>query len=386
MTEQGAFCEFIMGNNSYNCVTISSAALQNNYNYIKSQVAADVKVMAMVKADAYGHDMIRAAKAFADVGCDIFGVAELCEAVRLRKGGISGRIFVMLGFEDDAVDSFFEHDLTPAIYSYDSARALSEKALQSGTRIDVHIKVDTGMSRLGVMPEALADFLDTIGGLQGISIAGVMSHFPESDNPESGSTEKGFAAFSKVCTTLKNRFKGVCHIANSGAVLNFPNTHCDMVRAGIALYGYNPSGIPHFDSLSATGLIPAMSFRSKVLQVKTFPEGTGISYGLTYITHRKTRIAVLPVGYEDGYSRILSNRGEVLIRGQRAPIRGRICMNICMVDVTDISEAAAGDEAVFLGTQGAETITADDIAEKMGSISYEVLCLFGNNNQRVYRE
>ena len=129
-----------------------------------------------------------------------------------------------------------------------------------------------------------------------------------------------------------------------------------------------------------------MSFSSKVLQVKTVPEGTGISYGLAYITHRETRIAVLPVGYEDGYSRILSNRGEVLIRGQRAPIRGRICMNICMVDVTDISEAAAGDDAVFLGTQGAETITADDIAEKMGSISYEVLCLLGNNNQRVYRE
>lgn len=375
-----------MEDNSYNCVTISSAALQHNYNYIKSKVAADVKVMAMVKADGYGHSMIQAAKAFADVGCDCFGVAELGEAVKLRKAGISGRIFVMLGFEDDGVGSFFEHDLTPVVYNYNSARSLSDKALHTGVQIGVHIKVDTGMGRLGVMVENLAEFVDTLEGLQGISIAGIMSHFPESDNPESGSTEKGFAAFSRVCTGLKNRIKGVCHIANSGAVLNFPNTHCDMVRAGIALYGYHPAGLVHCDSLSAEGLIPAMSFSSKVLQVKTVPEGTGISYGLTYITHRETRIAVLPVGYEDGYSRILSNRGEVLIRGQRAPIRGRICMNICMVDVTDISEAAAGDDAVFLGTQGAETITADDIAEKMGSISYEVLCLLGNNNQRVYRE
>ena len=378
--------EFIMENKSYNCVTISSAALQHNYNYIKSKVAADVKVMAMVKADGYGHSMVQAARAFADVGCDCFGVAELCEATKLRKAGISGRIFVMLGFEEDDVGSFFEHDLTPVVYNYNSARSLSDKALQEGVQIGVHIKVDTGMGRLGVMVENLAEFVDTLEGLQGISIAGVMSHFPDSDNPVSGSTEKGFSAFSRACTGLKSRIKGVCHIANSGAVLNFPNTHCDMVRPGIALYGYHPAGIEYCDSRSAKGLIPAMSFSSKVLQVKTVPEGTGISYGLTYITNRETRVAVLPVGYEDGYSRVLSNRGEVLIRGQRAPIMGRICMNICMVDVTDISEAAAGDEAVFLGTQGMETITADDIAEKMGSISYEVLCLLGNNNQRVYRE
>ena len=376
----------VMENNSYNCVTISSAALQHNYNYIKSKVAPGVKVMAMVKGDGYGHDMILAAKTFAGVGCDLFGVAELCEAVRLRKAGIKGRIFVMLGFEDDEVDSFFEHDLTPVIYSYSSARSLSDKALQAGVQIDVHIKVDTGMGRLGVMPEVLADFVDTVEELQGISIAGMMSHFPDSDNPVSGSTGKGFAVFSRVCTELRNRIKGVCHIANSGAVLNFPDTHCDMVRAGIALYGYHPAGVEHFDVQSAKGLIPAMSFGSKVLQVKTVPKGTGISYGLTYTTHRITRIAVLPVGYEDGYSRCLSNSGEVLIRGQRAPIRGRICMNLCMVDVTDIGDVTAGDEAVFLGTQGAETITADEIAEKIGSISYEVICLLGNNNKRVYRE
>ncbi len=267
-----------------------------------------------------------------------------------------------------------------------SARALSNRALQLGTQIDVHIKVDTGMGRLGVDTETLADFFDKIEELHGLNIGGIMSHFPESDDQDSASTLRGFGTFSKACGTLKNSFKGICHIANSGAVLNFPSTHGTMVRCGISLYGYNPAGKSVVNDQSSSGLAPAMSFVSRVMQVKTVPEGTGISYGLTFVTDRETRLAVLPVGYEDGFSRILSNQGEVLIRGKRAPVRGRICMNLCMVDITDIGEVSVGDEVVFLGRQGDEEITADDIAEKMGSISYEVLCLLGNNNKRVYRE
>jgi len=373
-----------MSGKSYNCVTVSTAALQHNYNYIKSRVGSKVRVMAMVKADAYGHDMIRASKAFAEVGCDVFGVAELCEGVKLRKSGISGQIFVMLGFEDDSAISFLEHDLTPVIFDYHSARSLSDIALNAGKKIGVHIKVDTGMSRLGVKPEALLAFTQKLERLGGISITGIMSHFPESDNPESRSTEEGFFSFTAGRNSLKNSFNGLYHIANSGAVLNFPNTYCDMVRPGIALYGYHPAGRQQKES--EKGLIPAMSFSSKVLQVNRVPKGTGVSYGHTFTTDRETLLAVLPVGYEDGYSRIFSNRGEVLIHGQRAPVRGRICMNICMVDVTDIDSVSAGDEAVFLGRQGREVITADDMAEKMNSISYEVLCLLGNNNRRVYRE
>jgi alanine racemase len=375
-----------MFENSYNCVTVSTAALQHNYNYIKAKVGPDVSVMAMVKADGYGHDMVRASRAFADAGCDIFGVAELCEAVELRTSGISGRIFVMLGFEDGDSDTFFEHELTPVIFDYHSVQSLSDSALKAGKQIGVHIKVDTGMSRLGVKPEKLAAFMQKIERLEGISIGGILSHFPESDNLESKSTEDGFFSFTDVCYASEKRFNGICHIANSGAVLNFPNTHCDMVRPGIALYGYHPAGRQQLEDESVKGLIPAMSFSSRVLQVNTVAAGTGVSYGHTFTTDRETRLAVLPVGYEDGYSRILSNRGEVLIHGKRAPIRGRICMNICMADVTDIGQVSAGDEVVFLGGQGDEIITADDIAEKMGSISYEVLCLLGNNNKRDYRE
>jgi alanine racemase len=213
-----------------------------------------------------------------------------------------------------------------------------------------------------------------------------MSHFPESDNPAAKSTIKNFASFTTACSALKNRFAGICHIANSGAVLNFPDTCCDMVRAGIALYGYHPAGRGGTVDVADENLLPAMSFSSRILQVKTVPAGTGISYGYTFITEKQTRLAILPVGYEDGYSRMLTNRGQVLIGGRKASVVGRVCMNMCMVDVSGLGDVQAGDEVVLLGRQGQESITADDIADEMGSISYEVLCLLGNNNQRQYIE
>lgn len=343
-------------------------------------------MMAMVKADAYGHGMVMAAKAFQRAGCSIFGVAELREAVLLRQAGIPGEIYVTLGFAEEDTGLIFLHNLIPVIYSYETALALSHIAVSLGQEVSVHIKIDTGMSRLGIFPADLASFLDAVSSLEGINIAGLMSHFPESDNPASPSTLKNFELFTRACHELKNRHSGICHIANSGAVLNFPDTCCDMVRAGIALYGYHPAGRPGTGNHSTENLIPAMSFSSRILQVKTLPAGTGVSYGHTFQTKHSTRIAVVPVGYEDGYSRSLSNRGKVLVRGQRVPVLGRICMNMCMIDVSSLEGVAAGDEVVLLGWQDLENITADDIAEEMGSISYEVLCLLGNNNQRKYIE
>jgi len=375
-----------MSDNSYNRVSVSRNALQNNYKYIRSRVADGVKVMAMVKADAYGHDMILSARAFADVGCDVFGVAELCEAVSLRRSGVNGQIFVMLGFAPKDAGDLVENDLTPAVYSLEAAAALSREATAAGKQTGVHIKVDTGMGRLGIMPEALPGFLGELEQLPGIVVQGIMSHFPEADVAGSSSTEKGFAVFEKACEPLKERENFHCHIANSGAVLNFPDTNCDMVRAGISLYGYHPLGRQPDSGGEGDGLEPAMTFTTRILQVKDLPKGAGISYGHTFIAEEDMRIAVLPVGYEDGFSRILSNQGEVLIRGRPVPVRGRICMNICMVDITGMDQVRPGDEVVLLGRQGDAVITADDIAEKTGSISYEVLCLFGNNNKRVHRE
>ncbi len=342
--------------------------------------------MAMVKADGYGHGMVMAAKSFARSGCTIFGVGELREGVLLREAGIRGDIYVTIGFDIENIELLFKHDLTPVIYDFESAKALSGKALQFGREIDVHIKVDTGMSRLGILPADLTGFLDTLSGMQGLKIAGIMSHFPESDDTFSSSTQKGFKTFHSFCQEFKNSFGSICHIANSGAVLNFPDTYCDMVRPGISLYGYHPAGQDMFGQYSAEKLIPSMSFLSRVLQVKTLPAGTGISYGHTFITKNPTRIAVLPVGYANGYSRLLSNKGQVLIHDERVPILGRICMNMCMVDVSGLKDVQPGDEVVLLGSQGKKTITADEIADKIGSISYEVLCMLGNNNQRQYIE
>lgn len=370
---------------SFNRVTIDPTALENNYRSIQRVAGSTTPVMAMIKADAYGHGAVEAAAAFTRGGCSIFGVAELREAVVLREAGVAGQIYVTIGFAEEDVALFFSYDLIPVIYSIEAAKALSAAATGLNREISVHVKVDTGMGRLGFYPEELPSVFDTIRTMPGLKLCGIMSHFPEADNPLSTITLEGIKRFTVACDSLKNEGEGLCHIANSGAVLNFPSAHKDMVRAGIALYGYNPAGKVEETQRIRESLRPAMSFRSRVLQVKDVPAGTGISYGHTYVTEKDVKIAVLPVGYEDGLSRSLSNKGEVLIRGQRARVRGRICMNMCMVDVTEITDIVPGDEAVFLGSQGDETITADDIAEKMDSISYEVLCMIGHNNIRNYQ-
>ncbi len=378
-----------MREKSFNKVVVHRSALENNFKYIQKTAGPQTPVMAMVKADAYGHGMEDAALAFASAGCTRFGVAELCEGVRLRLSGITGDIYVTIGFDLEDVDSFFSYDLIPVVYSFEAVSALSKKALSLGRNIGVHLKVDTGMSRLGLLPENVGPFLNHISELKGVKVVGVMSHLPASDQPLSGSTETGLKNFDVACGELDDNVDTICHIANSGAVLNFPDAHCDMVRAGIALYGYDPAGQvggKHGGRYGdKSGLVPAMSFHSRVLQVKELPAGTGISYGHTFVTEKSTKIAIIPVGYEDGFSRSLSNSGEVLIHGELAPVCGRICMNMCMIDVSTIAGVQAGDEVVLMGTQGQKEISADDIAAKIGTISYEVLCMFGNNNSREYQ-
>ena len=368
-----------MKEQSFNRVVIDPEALRHNYSLMK-RLAGGRPLMAMVKADAYGHGMIVAARAFAGAGCTTFGVAELREGVLLRQAGVDGEIYVTLGFPREREEAILRHRLTPVVYDIDTARLLAALASAAGEEVAVHLKVDTGMGRLGLLPEDVDPFLAAMNGLSGVRVAGLMSHFPEADVAESASTLRAIAIFNEVCRQAKSRISGVCHIANSGAVLNFPASHADMVRSGIALYGYHPAG--RCPGGPASALRPAMSVRTEVVQVKTLPAGSGVSYGHTYRTNGPTRLAVLPMGYEDGFSRLFSNRAEVLIGGRRAPVRGRVCMNMCMVDVTAIDGVRAGDEAVILGCQGEETITAEDLAEWMNTISYEVLCLLGNNNQR----
>jgi alanine racemase len=371
---------------SYNRVTIDPQALQKNYKIIRKRAGNEVKILAMIKADAYGHDMIRTALALTAVGCKTFGVAEIGEALRLREAGIQGEIFIMMGFADEYADLIVSHDLTPVIFAAETLERISQAATEAGKKIGVHLKVDSGMSRLGLLPDKVADFLRRLDALPSVYLAGVVSHFSQSDDPASANTAASYGVFTKICDEIGDRCQGGRHIANSGGIFNFPRTCSDMVRPGISLYGYYPDGEQGRNRARGDRLVPVMSFSSRVIQVKTVPAGSGVSYGHTYITPRKTRLAVIPVGYEDGYMRSLSNRAEVLIQGRRAPIRGRICMNMCMADITEIEGVRAGDEVVLLGAQGGGAISADEIAGWAGTISYEVLCLIGNNNERVYKD
>lgn len=365
---------------SFNRVSVDLKALTDNYIFLRD-CAGEAAFLAMVKADGYGHGMIECSKALTKAGCSIFGVAELGEALVLRQSGISGTIFSMIGFDSNDAHHFFDYDITPVVYDTVSVAALSSVATKMGKTIGVHVKIDTGMNRLGVQLEEFESLLACIDTLPGVYLAGMASHFPCADDTASAITSKCYDKFTQFQARVSKNDQLVYHIANSGGTLYFPNTRANMVRCGISLYGYYPEGREY---LKSDELQPAMSFTTRVLQVKTIPAGAGVSYGHTYITDRPTVLAVLPVGYEDGYSRRLSNCGEVLVRGRRAPVRGRVCMNLCMVDVTDIEGVSAGDEVVLLGAQENERITADEIAARIDTISYEVLCMIGNNNERTY--
>ncbi|SDO82881.1 alanine racemase [Desulforhopalus singaporensis] len=367
-------------------IVVRPAILERNFKNLQKFVGAGTVVMAMVKGDAYGHGMVEAAQAFARGGCTVFGVVDTVEAVTLRENGVAGKIFVTMGFDPEESGQFVKYDLTPVIYSLQAAQALNDVAKQAGTTIKVHVKVDTGMTRLGIMPGELPAFLEKIESLKNLRAAGIMSHFPESDNPRSEGTKKAIAVFSSLNEQSLKSGQTVNHIANSGAALHFPEARFGMVRAGIALYGYHPAGREATKVMAAThSLLPAMEFKTVVLQVKEVEKGVGVSYGHTFVTGGRTRLATIPVGYENGFSRSLSNRGRVLIHRQYAPIRGRICMNMCMVDVTGIAGVKAGDEVVVMGRQGQKEISADNIADTVNTISYEILCMLGKNNKKEYR-
>lgn len=374
-----------MNVSSYNRVVIDPEALKRNYRIIQEKAGAAVTLLAMVKADAYGHDMVKASAVFAEAGCRAFGVAEICEAVRLRESGIKGEILIMMGFVPEHAPLVFSHRLTPVVFSVKTLDLLSRLATERGEKIGIHLKIDTGMGRLGLLPDQVAGFLAHLENLPSVHLAGVVSHFSHSDDPASDKTQKSEAIFDNICKQIGDRCHGPRHIANSGGIFNFPEFCRDMARPGISLYGYYPDAEQGRLRAKGDKLVPAMSFTSQVIQTKSVPAGAGISYGHAYVTTRPTRLAVIPVGYEDGYMRCLSNRAEVLIKGRRAPIRGRVCMNMCMADITGIDDVQAGDEVVLMGVQGNESITADDIAAWAGTISYEVLCLIGSNNERIYK-
>ena len=362
---------------------VDRAALRHNFRQVRQLVGPAMGILAVVKADAYGHGLVPAAQAFAEAGATSFGVAEVEEGVLLRQAGITGQIVVMLGVDRQGAAEAVAHDLTPVVYTLEALEALAAQAAKGGCRKGVQLKVDVGMGRLGLLPHEIDAFLAALRRFPSLYLAGIASHFPKADVEGDAITEEQYARFQGLLTRVQDTGEGrVNHIANSATLLRYPQMRCDLVRPGISLYGCYPADWLH--QASALDLRPVMRFATTVLQVKEVPAGQGISYGHRYVTERPTRLAVLPVGYDDGYLRRMAGKAEVLVAGQRAPVRGMICMNACMADVTEISGVKAGDEAVLLGCQGAGEIRAEEIARWSDTINYEILCLFGSCNRQVY--
>ncbi len=370
---------------SLNRVLVSRSALAHNFR-VCAEKSGKVPILAMVKADAYGHGMVECARVFADSGARAFGVAEVAEGVLLRQSGIREPVFILAGLLPEFLETVIEYELTPVLVDGGMVDALAAVSLARGKKVHVHLKVDAGMGRQGCRLDQVPAVVGKIISHDSLHLAGIMAHFPMADDPVHGNSERVLNDFLNLITTLRPlRLQDCrCHIANSGGIFSVDGAELDMVRPGISLYGYGADGLE--PGMTNGRLRPAMSFVSRILQVREVPAGTGLGYGHIYTTAKTTRLAVLPVGYEDGYLRALSNRAEVLVRGRRAPVVGRISMNLTLVDVSQVPEAQAGDEVVLLGSQGNERISADEIAGWLDTISYEVLCLFGHCNTREYKE
>jgi alanine racemase len=337
----------------------------------------------MVKADAYGHGAARVAMALQEAGTEMFGVAIVEEGIALRQAGVTRPVLVLGGLYPGQEEELVRHDLVPTLFDLEVARRLDDWAAGAGVCLPFHLKIDTGMGRVGFRPEELASVLSELAGLKALRLEGVLSHLALADEPGHALTERQISLFRDCLRQVRRagfspRFR---HLSNSAAVLSRDVPECNMVRPGIVLYG----GLPAPAFADHLDLRPVMSFRTSVAQVRLVPEGSGVSYGHRFVARRPTLLAVIPVGYADGYSRLLSNRGEVLVRGRRARVAGTVCMDWTMIDVTDVPGVAVGDEVTLLGRDNGQRITAEEWAARIGTIGYEVLCQVSKRVPRIYR-
>lgn len=362
--------------------------IEANYLAIRAYVSPQSKIMTIVKADGYGHGAPFVAKAFDDAGTDWFGVSNIEEAEQLRIAGIEKPILILGYTPPEFAGMLIKQRVTQTLFSMEYGEQLSAAAKEAGGTVDVHLKLDTGMSRIGFLFHGEEDAPDLLqdgaaaAALPNLRIDGVFTHFAVSDEPGNPFTRTQFERFIRAVALLEEqglRFS-LRHCCNSAGLLNYPEMQLDMVRPGIILYGLTPAvGMP-----LPIELQPAMALKTMLFQTKTLTPGTPVSYGMIYRTPSARRVGTLPIGYADGYARSLSDRADVLIHGKRARIVGRVCMDQCMADVTDIPNAQSGDVVTVIGRDGGETVSMEEIAAQMGTINYETACLIGKRVPRVF--
>ena len=358
-------------------------ALNNNLNEIRRQ-AENGKVLLAIKADAYGHGLREVAQEVAD-RVDVFGVAGTDEGITLRLGGVKNTILVLSPVPYRQIPALFEHNLTPSVTEAEFARRLSREAVKRGTSIGLHIEVDTGMGRTGVDDEAAGEFVAGVAGLPGLDIEGVFTHFPAADS-DIDFTRHQLQLYERVMARLgRLGISGYLrHTANTAGFLNVPGSRYDLIRPGLAVYGILPDSYQSGYRTSNLKLKPVMSLRSRIVNLRDIAAGRSISYERTYFTRRDSRIAVITAGYGDGYPWSLKNRGKAIVKGSRVPIVGNVCMDLTMLDITDVPSAQIGDTVTLLGSADGDTITANELAAWAETIPYEITCRVSPRVPRVY--
>ena len=375
---------------------IDLGALAHNYRELRRVTASSAVMMAVVKADGYGHGAPQVARVALENGVGLLAVARMDEAVRLREAGISAPLLLFGHSLPAYVETLASMDIRAALNSLEGARNISAEAVRRRKTVKTHIKIDTGMGRLGLLADEIAIQTDSgkqlkraindilaIAALPGIEVEGIFTHFANADSRDKDHAITQLSRFTKLLETLKKHSFQVKyrHAANSAAIIEMPESHLDLVRPGIAQYGLWPSDEVDKQRIH---LKPVMSIKSRVIQVKDVGADFAVSYGSTHVTPRPTRIATIPIGYADGYDRILSSNGHMLVKGVRAPIIGRVCMDLTMIDVGHVPNVSLEDEVVILGSQGDETISADEIAKRVGTINYEIVTSLTSRVPKVY--
>ncbi|MGG7077240.1 alanine racemase [Clostridium sardiniense] len=350
------------------------------------KLAKDKEVIAVIKADAYGHGAVEIAEVLLENGASRFAVAIITEAIELRESGIKAPIMILGYTPIEFGEDLIKYDIEQTVYDLEYVKQLSEIALKMGKKAKVHIALDTGMGRIGFMPDdnSLNEVLE-IASLDGIEIVGIFTHFSTADEEDKEYTNYQFSKIQNFIKMLSNNGVNIPikHVSNSGAIIDLPETYLDAVRAGIILYGYYPSDEVNKERLS---IKPALTLKAKIGHVKKLEKDMYISYGRTFKTERDSIIATLPIGYADGYSRLLSGKAKVIVNGKVANVVGRICMDQCMIDVTDVGEVKVGDEVIILGEDRELKFNADDMAELIGTINYDILCMIKHRVPRVYKK